>query len=442
MKNCIHSRRKFLKISAGGAAGMLINGMSAENAAAKTLQDPLTIWEDGMQINPAIDNLRVVCCHDPSMVQNNPLSWTIEGQNDPVISEKVYENMDKMAIALAGLEIEDPEDIAANAAAAWATIFQKPEDKEWADVNVAIKINTVPRNWARLAVISKVTMALHELGVPYGNIYVYDAGDINFRGSNYIPEYQSSYSRARLPQGLQVTDYVGGDTLPATLPNGMNVDCVTGLANGMIDILINIALNKHHWIERIGFFTGTVKNHLGSLRFGHEDTLEGNIDLFEAITKSRPILGDGLPCRQQLSIIDSLWAHANDGPDEMPDTAVHRIIMGTFSPIVDYLTVRKIRENTEIMDVQEHALPEMIDSFVTRYGYDLESPEIVNLDFVDALSYEPTVSLKRKTGIKASSSGAGLGFHGAPGKKVLVNANTGFYDLKGRRIPSSSIPGN
>ena len=29
-------------------------------------------WVSGLQVNPAIDNKRVICCHDPSMLTSTP----------------------------------------------------------------------------------------------------------------------------------------------------------------------------------------------------------------------------------------------------------------------------------------------------------------------------------------------------------------------------------
>ncbi|MFC1585917.1 FlgD immunoglobulin-like domain containing protein [Fibrobacterota bacterium] len=409
-----HSRRNFMKISAAGAAGAFMGGMSSEVRAAEQAAGQATIWQDGMQINPNIDNLRVVLCHDPTMVESNPLLWTMEGQNDPVVEERVYANMDQMAIALADRGVQNPDDTAANAEAAWETIFQKPADKDWQDVNVAIKINSVQSDWPRLAVINKICMALNSLGVPIGNMCIYDAGDLNW-GYHHIEFFQTDYCRQRLPEGIQITDILGADldpgldldqrleqgTEPISLL-GQSFDCVAGLTNDSTDILINIAVNKGHRFQYVGGFTLTMKNHLGSLRFGHGSTVEESIEFYEAMAKSNAILGTGLPPRQQLNVIDSIWGFVG-GPSGEPDTATRCLIMGTFSPIVDYLTVKKIRDApTEGnggppygMGVTD-TVQEVVEHFVTDFGYTLESDEIQNLDFVNAMAYQSPVGTKEK----------------------------------------------
>ena len=197
-------RRKFLKTSALGAAGAVVSGLTPK----KTIAGPVdllakTAWEDGMQINPAIDNLRVVFCHDSTMVSGDPANWEMEGQNAPVNTEKVQENMDKMAVALAGLEVTDPDDLAANAAAAWTVIFQKP-GKEWSAVNVAIKINPSPNNWPRLAVIDKVFRELNKLGVEYGNMTLFD------QNPAMLDNFNTAYVKTKIPGDVKVEQHLGG----------------------------------------------------------------------------------------------------------------------------------------------------------------------------------------------------------------------------------------
>jgi len=340
-QSCIHSRRKFLKISAAGTAGALISGFATKRVTAMPgVGAAVSGWQDGMQINPDIDNLRVVFCHDPGMVEAEPIRWTMETQNNPVITEKVYENLDTMAVALA--KNGDP-------GAAWATIFRKPESKEWNEVKAAIKINAVEEmNMPRLAVISKVCLELYNLGVPYGNMTVYDASWGQSGTENYMHLYETDYSRARLPQGVQTSTTLGGERVPVTLPDSSVEPCTPDLADGTIDILVNIAVNKGHGISYSGKFTLTIKNHLGSLVFLHpgaEDWRDEPLltPKLLAMNKSTEILGENTPTRQQLCIVDSLWA-STDGPHSPPDRITHCLVMGTFGPMVYYLTVKKIRE--------------------------------------------------------------------------------------------------
>ena len=143
------TRRDFLKTSMGAAAAALVTN----TIDAAQLSRP-----KARIINPAIDNLRVVCCHDPDMVTGNPTIYTtISGQNEPVVVEKVQANLDLMAMELA--EEPTPQD-------AWAAIFQKPSSKDWADVKVAIKANCKtlsnrddPMNNPRLAVMGVLPAA-------------------------------------------------------------------------------------------------------------------------------------------------------------------------------------------------------------------------------------------------------------------------------------------
>jgi hypothetical protein len=90
------SRRNFLSTTVAGIGGILscrIFPVSGEEYKGA--------WVDGKQINPAIDNLRVVNCTDPTMITADPVKWDIVSQNAPVVSERVRANIDAMACALA-----------------------------------------------------------------------------------------------------------------------------------------------------------------------------------------------------------------------------------------------------------------------------------------------------------------------------------------------------
>jgi predicted NAD-dependent protein-ADP-ribosyltransferase YbiA (DUF1768 family) len=352
-----------------------------------------------MQIHPEIDNTRVAFCHDPSMISGNPVDWsTIEAQNEMVVPDRVHENMDKMAMAIA--EKATPED-------AWAAIFRKPESKEWNEVKVAVKINSVEeRHLNRLAVIEKVCLAIIDLGVLNENITIYDASWGISGTENYMNLYETDYAMQRLPPGVQISTTLGGERVPITLPDSSEEPCTPQLADGTIDILINIAVNKGHGISYSGRFTLTLKNHLGSLVFLHPGAQNGG-DLPQitpkliAMNQSTAILGEGDPPRQQLCIVDSLWA-STGGPHDTPNRAPCCLVMGTFSPIVDYLTVRRIREERPenqggtpygmgMTDTDE----EVLGRFLSDFGYDMEAEEIRDLDFIDALTYEPPAGTKQ-----------------------------------------------
>jgi hypothetical protein len=442
-------RRKFLKMSSTGAATVIVGSIGWKKVQAKPGQTPEPAWDSSKQINPEIDNMRVVMSHDPEMVTGNPVSWTMEGQNEVVVSEKVYENMDKMAIALANKEVTDPDDVETNAANAWATIFRKPEGKEWSEVKVGLKQNTVSRNVAKTALIEKVCNELFNLGVLPANIYVYDTDGAWER--NNVGEYYAS----NLPQGVQSTTTLGGDRVDVTLPDGRTVPCLPWLADDTIDILVNFALNKGHHRDLCGKFTLTVKNHLGSVQFEHRggDSMDDMIlPDCAAIYKSRQIMGDGNPFREQLCIVDSLWA-SNIGPSELPENSPHCLIMGTSGPIVDYLTVHKIRLNPEYMNtrIADDTNEPRLNLMMELFGYDPDSPELTELEMIDANTYESPIIVDVRKARALSSNSTKVTFAvTTPAKPARMTFDlpvtpgrlkAGIYTMKGRLIRSLALSG-
>jgi len=357
MKNaCTSNRRDFLKTVSIGAAGILVSCSKSESSN----QASVSAWTPGKKINPAIDNLRVVCCHDHTMINGDPQTWDMKAQNAPVNAEKVYKVLDEMAMALASK---------GSAQEAWQTIFQKPPAKNWQDVRAAIKVNCISENHPRVAVVAKVCEELHTLGVPCGNIIIYDSDD---DASKFYTEFIGK----GLPQGVVVSrmsDALGG-MIDADVPDPYpgKFKCTAALARGEIDVLVNIAVNKGH-NKDYGETTLTLKNHAGTFepRPIHKG---GGLDYIIAINKSNAILG-GTPVRQQLCIVDSLWAMTK-GPFGTPDKQVNRLIMGTFGPAVDYLTAKKVRE--PVMGVTHN---KSIERFLTDFGYaDLNKPDIVQVN--------------------------------------------------------------
>jgi hypothetical protein len=147
--------------------------------------------------------------------------------------------------------------------------------------------------------------------------------------------------------------------------------CTKALATGEIDILVNIAVNKGHSAD-VGKTTLTLKNHAGT--FDPKPIHKGGLlNYIIALNKSNAILG-GSPVRQQLCIVDSIWAMTN-GPFGKPDKQLCRLLMGTFSPALDYLTAKKIRE--PFMNVSHTT----IDRFLKDFGYsDFSSLNFVNVN--------------------------------------------------------------
>jgi hypothetical protein len=346
-------RRNFLKTGIGSAAAII--------TGRKTWSRPLATAQK--VINPEIDDLSVVCCKDPGMVTGNPLRWnTIADQNEFVVTEKVQRNMDGMAMALA--QKSTPEE-------AWATIFQKPAHKQWNEVKVAIKANCktrsgVPKNNPRLAVLDKTCKALNGLDIPFSNIIIYDGDDEE--ASALYAEYVGN----GLPAGVIVSrrnDALGGQiSTQVPAPWDRMVNCTADIANGTIDILVNCTVNKgsHAWT---GPATISMKNHLGTFAPSH------SFDFIVGINKSDAIVG-GTPVRQQLVIVDSIWA-CTTGPSDPPNRAPHCLVMGTYSPVVDYLTIKKIRE--EIMGASHSA------SIVSRYLNDFGYSESDVSDFINVV---------------------------------------------------------
>jgi hypothetical protein len=159
-------RRDFLKTAAAGAAGAVaLSTLRFDRAFAQTTGG----WVSGMQVNPNIDNKRVVCCYDTKMLTSTPAT-TFAAQNAAVDSAKVASNLDQMAMQLAQKT---------TATEAWATIFRTGANKTWATTKVAIKTNAIlgtNGNHPRVAVIKKICdVFVDQLGVPATNIVLYDA---------------------------------------------------------------------------------------------------------------------------------------------------------------------------------------------------------------------------------------------------------------------------
>ncbi|MBD3241445.1 MAG: DUF362 domain-containing protein [Chitinivibrionales bacterium] len=349
-------RRSFIKMSgAAVAAAATVRGAEKQSPG----------WRAGSRINPAVDNLRVVCCHDPSMVTSSceemPGFAKMEVQNGAVSVERVQKNLDAMALALT--QKSSPAD-------AWAVLLRKPRDKPWDKVRAAIKVNSIADNHPRLAVVDKICRELNALGVSMENIVIYD-------GCHNAHQHYAAYVGKGLPEGVQVSEkssLLGGTTEAQTpSPDNGAYDCSADVATGAIDILVNCAVNKGHG-QKFGGATLTMKNHFGT--FTPQPHGHGDLDYVLAINKSDAIVG-GEPARQQLCIVDSLWASTH-GPRGIPNKDTHRLVMGVFGPAVDYLTIKKIRE--PIMGAEHNE--EALRRFATEFGYEpaaFEKAELVEV---------------------------------------------------------------
>jgi hypothetical protein len=356
------SRRNFLSTAVAGIGGILSGGFSSvfagENKGA---------WSDGKRINPAIDNLRVVHCVDPAMIKADPKNWDMVSQNAPVVSERVHANINAMACALAQK---------ASPTEAWETIFQKPKAKSWHEVKVAIKPNASGiNNNTRVAVIGAVCTALTGLGVKPENIAMYGCnrkGNMD-TATGYLP-----FVGSELPKGIVISDkhesMDGTQKTPIPRPQAGKFECAAALANGTIDILVNIGTNKGHIFDNVGGLSLTMKNHCGSFKFpvAKHFTKDG-IKFIIAINKSKAILG-GTPVRQQLCIVDSLWG-MKKGPSGIPTIRLNSLSMGTFGPAVDWVVMKKVRE--PLMGCKH---PSFLSMIPVEFGYQPSAFE--NLNFI------------------------------------------------------------
>jgi len=250
----------------------------------------------------------------------------------------------------------------ASAPEAWASLFQKPEAKAWSDVVVAIKVNCLYDGlMAHVAIIGKVCNELIALGVLPSNISIFDS-------VHPTPAYYGSYVGNGLAAGV---------TLPTVSRDGIEIPvgtetllCTSVIArkdgDGKIvyvpDLVINIPVNKGH-LKAFGGFTMAMKNHVGTMYCSGIAICPPFARLI-AMNKSEALLG-GTPARQQLIIVDSLWA-AKDGPSSPITGSPACISMGIFAPITDYLVAKKVREQR--MNVTSHDAT-LLSRMVTEFGY-------------------------------------------------------------------------
>ncbi len=335
------SRRTFIQNSA------LLTLLSSVYPKQLFAASHSTGWEPRRPVNPQIDNMRVVSAVNPLMITRNPQSWQPEDQNAVISISEVDRTLDSMAVSLS--QKSDPHQ-------AWASVFQKPKEKKWQDLKVAIKVNCNSKNNARIAIISKICRELNMLGIPFNKMVIYDGR------SNAWPTY-SPFIGKGFPDGVIVSEgnkSLGG-MAKVSLPwnETKKYKCTKAMVDGSVDILVNIANNKG-CDKAFGQTTLTLKNHAGTFE-PMPLHLGGGIDYLLAFNRSKEIMGTAV-ARQQLCIVDSLWG-MRKGPFGVPEERLDRIVMGTFSPAVDYLTAKKIRE--PLLGVSHTN----IERFLTDFGY-------------------------------------------------------------------------
>lgn len=309
-------------------------------------------------VHPNVDNLRVVGVSDSAMTKQLAPVSSWKQQNGLTVSKAVWENIDRLAAKLA--QTKDPTE-------AWRSIFVKPPKKSWSDTVVAIKTNNIALQHTRNAVMTKITTTLVKiLGVRATNIHIYDAchGDTM---NKKTPFYD-------LPSGCRVDGKWGGSTTLVSIPKPWRegraqAKCLEFLADNTVDILINIALCKGH-DPVFGGFTMTMKNHLGTFepQYAHQDDAH---DYLVAINKTPEVLGQMDPKtgrvlfpRQQLCLVDALWA-SRGGPQGLTTHQPNFIAMGVLAPVVDYQIATKFRGNTMNWPLNQQATRRML----TEFGY-------------------------------------------------------------------------
>ena len=372
-------RRDFLKTAAMGAAGAMgLSALRFDDVFAQSTGG----WVAGMQINPAIDNKRVICCHDTKMLTATPANTSWANQNANVDGKAVGDNLDQMAMQLTQKT---------TAAEAWKTIFRS--SKDWAKTRVAMKTNGIGSNTTnrpRVAIYKKLTDVLVDiLGVQPANIILFDACD---DASGYYNPSTSltDATKIRAAQASVRAGSMGGFKV-VTLTNATAISVASDLADGNIDILVNVAACKSHngtgGHYNYGSCTLCMKNHFGTFTSGtqaqHSNNLHvGNsatspppapLALFE-INKHPAVLG-GDPVRQQLCIVDALLSNGASGPGGAWDNRTDRLVMGTLAPIVDYFAAKKILLDSTVM--KSSPMPALgvtnaaiiLPMFLSNFGY-------------------------------------------------------------------------
>jgi hypothetical protein len=385
-------RRDFLKISAAGAAGLAL--ARADRAFAA--------WPSTgtLAVNPTISNMRVVGCYDTKMMKSTP-AMTFAAQNTAIDTARLQANMDAMAMQLANQTTAD---------AAWKAIFRS--GKAWNATKVAIKVNSLEtKNMAHVAIVQKFCTILAGYGVLPANIIIYD-GQSAYTGTSLYTSYFSLTDTTKTAAVVSNLNGSLGGTVSAAIPGGSSATCTANIANGTIDILINIANNKGH--DLMGRATLCMKNHFGTFAPKHD------INYLFNINKSDAILG-GTPVRQQLCFVDSLFTNKSQNTGT-PELMPCYLTMGVFAPAVDYLTIKKVRE--EVLGLTHDAAT--INSYLTTFGYTTTDPVWVVVPPADG-----------STGADAGAGGAG-GSGGAGGNGGAGATGGGTSGAGGTRSGGAS----
>ncbi|MHC4592078.1 MAG: hypothetical protein ACYS8L_05210 [Planctomycetota bacterium] len=350
-------RRRFLKAAAGALAV----------SAVPTIVIPRRVeaYQPGGKIHPNIGPLRVVGLTDARMTAAPRLTAPWQETDPLVASDAVRENMDKLAMALA----EE-----GNAADAWKKIFVKPAGRSWPDVVVGIKTNQTGYMRSSVPVMSKVCHVLTDIvGVRAPNIHIYDActgGDGGWGSAGVSNSIRLENRYADLPEGVHLADRWGGvmsyrTAVPEPYMDGeQRLGCLAHLVANRVGILINIALCKHDR-PQFGGFTLCLKNHFATFNPlpAHEEG--GGADYPpEILGRMDARSGNVLHPRQQLCIIDALWAsNWPGGGSWMPTAQPNALFMGAFAPSLDYLVATRFLGGELGWPIQEDVTGRLLADF-------------------------------------------------------------------------------
>jgi hypothetical protein len=437
-------RREFIKASTIAAAGAVLGQGGIFN---KTFGAPSAGWKNGMQINPAIDNLRVAYVMDPVVGAGHMLkkdtysNWT-NAQSASIDQAVVTANMEKLAMALAKK---------ATPGEAWAAIFQKPAAKQWSQVKAAIKVNAY---WAlnpSLGVVNTLVEALHTLGAPYENITVFDHGDY---------ATPTIYSGKLTGAAVVIThDPQNSATTAITVSDANGSGAMRYLSFlDSIDILISCAVCKSHDQDVFGLTSMGLKNHVGTI-WSDVGTRCPNkwATQLTAMNKSPAIIGNpdsaaGIPPRQQLVVVDGIFAtkaSGYSGSQDCPPPGV--IVMGTLAGSVDYLTVHKVRVPIINPVLTDYHLFQA-KKFITEFGYDdVTATALLTMDpaadpagrgWVNALAYvspaQPFKAGAAQSGLTVDIRCTGRGLSCATNRLVLDKSShitdAAIYDMSGKMV--------
>ncbi len=192
-----------------------------------------------------------------------------------------------------------------------------------------------------------------------------------------VPYLYEPYPGNGIPEGVVLSngfDALGGLTA-AAVPAPFEGDylCAQSIADGNIDIIVNMATNKSEG-DLVNDTALCLYNHFGGTFVRRPRSVFEGMDILNymmALNKSEAVIG-GEPPRQQLCIVDSIRGNHSCGPygthlqKYTIDRQPNRIIMGTCAPIVDGATIRGLRKKM-MAHVEGFSARFMID-----FGYPAE----------------------------------------------------------------------